>query len=151
MEENKTAPAPCGSIASTAEAAAHPASTPAAPAPASTPAPAQEEPIGIEDFMKVKLRVARIESAEPVPKSNKMLKLHVDLGPLGKRQILSGIAKHYTPETLVGKHIVVVANLKPAKLMGLESEGMLLAASTDDGSALCVLEPTNIPPGSVVR
>jgi methionyl-tRNA synthetase len=101
--------------------------------------------------MKVKLRVARIESAEAVPKSNKMLRLQLDLGPLGKRQILSGIAKFYTPEALIGKHIVVVANLKPAKLMGLESAGMLLAASSDDGSALCVLEPTDIPPGSVVR
>lgn len=123
----------------------------AAPFEAAPPAAPVEELISIEDFMKVKLRVARIEAAEAVPKSTKMLKLQLDLGPLGKRQILSGIAKFYTPESLIGKHIVVVANLKPAKLMGLESEGMLLAASSDDGSQLMVLEPTSIPPGSVVR
>ena len=75
------------------------------------PPPVAEELISIDDFMKVKLRVARIESAEAVPKSTKMLKLQLDLGPLGKRQILSGIAKFYTPESLIGKHIVVVANL----------------------------------------
>ncbi|MFM1847408.1 MAG: hypothetical protein RL417_882 [Pseudomonadota bacterium] len=123
------------------------------PTPPDQPAPAApvEELISIDDFMKVKLRVARIESAEAVPKSSKMLKLQLDLGPLGKRQILSGIAKFYTPESLIGKHIVVVANLKPAKLMGLESEGMLLAASSDDGSQLVVLEPGTVPPGSVVR
>ena len=115
------------------------------------PPPVAEELISIDDFMKVKLRVARIESAEAVPKSTKMLKLQLDLGPLGKRQILSGIAKFYTPESLIGKHIVVVANLKPAKLMGLESAGMLLAASSDDGNQLCILEPSSIPPGSVVR
>jgi len=129
-----------------------PTPPPAQAAPVETPPPASvEDLISIEDFMKVKLRVARIEAAEAVPKSTKMLKLQLDLGPLGKRQILSGIAKFYTPESLIGKHIVVVANLKPAKLMGLESEGMLLAASSDDGSQLMVLEPTSIPPGSVVR
>jgi methionyl-tRNA synthetase len=129
-----------------------PATPPIPPiATAESPSAVAEELISIDDFMKVKLRVARIESAEVVPKSTKMLKLQLDLGPLGKRQILSGIAKFYTPESLIGKHIVVVANLKPAKLMGLESAGMLLAASSDDGSQLCILEPSSIPPGSVVR
>lgn len=144
MEETK--PTPITSSPAPTEAAP----PPSGPATATAPAPT-EDLISIDDFMKIKLRVARIESAEPVPKSNKMLRLQLDLGPLGKRQILSGIAKFYTPESLVGRHIVVVANLKPAKLMGLESEGMLLAASSDDGTALTILEPAHIPPGSVVR
>jgi len=115
--------------------------------------PAAEELIDIDYFMKVKLRVAKVLSAEPVPKSKKLLKLQVDLGEkLGKRQILAGIAQFYSPETLIGKKIVVVANLKPAKLMGEESQGMLLAASTDDMSILTVLQPTvDISEGSTVR
>ena len=118
-----------------------PTGTPAAmPQTAPAPAPA-DELIDIEHFMKVKLRVARIEAAEAVPKSSKLLKLQLDVGPLGKRQILSGIAKFYTPETLIGRKIIVVANLKPAKLMGLESEGMLLAASSEDGSSLVLADP----------
>ncbi len=109
--------------------------------------------IDIGDFMKVKLRVGRIESAEPIPKSEKLLKLQVDLGPeLGKRQILSGIAKFYTPENLVGRRIVVLVNLKPAKMMGLESQGMLLAASTEDNSILTLVQPSaDIPEGATVR
>jgi methionyl-tRNA synthetase len=130
--------------------------TPAAPAPAATAPAATEavvdERVDIDYFMKVKLRVARIEAAEPVPKSNKLLKLQLDLGPLGKRQILAGIAKFYTPESLVGRRIVVVANLQPAKLMGLESQGMLLAASSDDGSKLLLVDPgQDMPEGSTVR
>ena len=113
------------------------------PPVAQTPAPeVAQDFIDINDFMKVKLRVARIESAEPVPKSEKLLKLQVDLGPeLGKRQILSGIAKFYPPESLVGRRIVVVANLKPAKMMGQESQGMLVAASSADMSSLVILDP----------
>lgn len=125
---------------------------PAAAAAIPAPAAVVDDSIDIEHFMKVKLRVARIEAAEPVPKSNKLLKLQLDLGPLGKRQILSGIAKFYTPETLIGKKIIVVANLKPAKLMGIESQGMLLAASSDDGSSLIIVDPgQSMPEGSVVR
>ena len=88
-----------------------------------------------------------------IGKSKKLIKLQIDLGPkLGKRQILSGIAQYHTPETLIGKRIVVVANLKPATMMGEQSNGMLLAASNDDGSALCILEPTdNIELGATVR
>ena len=120
------------------------------PTPATVPA--IEELIDIDQFMKVKFRVARIESAEAVPKSNKLLKLQLDLGPLGKRQILSGISKFYTPESLIGRKIIVVANLKPAKMMGIDSQGMLLAASSEDGSLLVIADPgQNIPEGSVVR
>lgn len=116
------------------------------------PKPLAEELIDIDHFMKVKLRVARVEAAEAVPKSSKLLKLQLDLGPLGKRQILAGVAKFYTPEQMLGRKIIVVANLQPAKLMGLESQGMLLAASSEDGSQLVLADPgQNMPEGSVVR
>jgi methionyl-tRNA synthetase len=140
--------------ATPAHSTGQPITTPPAPAAiTATPAtPAVEDLIDIEQFLKVKFRIATIESAEMVPKSKKLLKLQVDLGPLGKRQILSGIALHYTPESLIGKKVVVVANLKTAKLMGLESQGMLLAASTEGDTALAIITPEKeIPAGSVVR
>lgn len=121
---------------------------------APTPEPVTEENlIDIEQFAKVQFRVAKIEAAEMVPKSKKLIKLQIDLGPkLGKRQILSGVAQYYTPESLIGKRIVVVANLKPATLMGENSQGMLLAASNENGSALCILEPSEqIELGATVR
>lgn len=108
-----------------------------------------EELISIEDFKKVKLRTAKIIEAEAVPKSEKLVKLKVDLGS-EQRQILAGIAKHYTPESLIGKTIVIVANLKPAKLMGMESQGMLLAANAEDGSLGLVIPEIDII-GSEVR
>lgn len=114
-------------------------------------APTHEDFIDYEIFSKIKLRVAKIENAERVPKSEKLLKLQVTLGEnLGKRQIIAGIGKHYEPDMLIGKNIVVVANLKPAKLMGQESQGMLLAASNETGE-LEVISPTDIilPGGSV--
>ena len=86
--------------------------------------------IQYEDFQKVDLRVAKIISAEAVPKSKKLLKLHVDLG-FEQRQIVAGIAEKISPEQLIGKTIIVVANLAPAKLMGVESNGMLLATVAD--------------------
>ncbi len=108
--------------------------------------------VDLNDFAKLDLRVALIESVETLPKSKKLLKLQLDLGPLGKRQILSGIAQHYTPETLTGKKIVIIANLKPAKLMGEESQGMLLAASDEEDSIISILQPfVDVPPGSRVR
>ena len=94
--------------------------------------------ITIEEFQKVELRVATILSAERVPGADKLLKLHVDLGS-EQRQLVAGIAKHYTPEELVGKQIVVVTNLQPAVIRGIESKGMLLAASTDDYSQLALV------------
>jgi methionyl-tRNA synthetase len=90
------------------------------------------------DFEKVDLRVAKIVAAEAVPKSSKLLKLKIDMG--GERTLVAGIAKNYKPEELVGKKIVIVANLKPTKLMGIESQGMLLAAETDDGLTLLSFE-----------
>ncbi len=96
-----------------------------------TEEPAHEEPIGIEDFGKTELRVAEILTCEPVPKAKKLLKLTVDLG-YEKRQIVSGIAKFYTPDDLIGKKVIVVANLKPAKLCGVDSYGMLLASGEEE-------------------
>jgi len=129
--------------------------TPSTPTegPAAAGASADQNLIDIDYFSKVQLRVARIEAVEAVPKSNKLLKLQLDLGAeLGKRQILSGIAKFYTPENLVGKKIVVIANLKPATLMGVESQGMLLAASDAGVTKLFVLDPgQDMEPGAVVR
>jgi methionyl-tRNA synthetase len=87
--------------------------------------------IEYEEFAKVDLRVATILTAEMVPKSNKLIKLKVDIGE--ERTIVAGIGKDYKPEELVGKKIVIVANLKPAKLMGVESRGMLLATDTAEG------------------
>ena len=87
--------------------------------------------IGIDDFMKVELRTAKILAAEPVPKAKKLLKLQVDLG-YEQRQVVSGIAKWYKPEDLIGKKIILVANLAPAKLCGVESNGMILASGEED-------------------
>ena len=93
------------------------------------PAPAVVNPtIAIDDFLKVDLRVAQVKVAERVKGADKLLRLEVDLG-YEQRQILAGIAKHYEPETLIGRKIVIVANLAPRKMRGLESNGMLLAAS----------------------
>jgi methionyl-tRNA synthetase len=114
-----------------------------------TAKPEVVEQITIEDFKKVQLKVAEIIKAEPVKKSQKLLKLQVSLGN-EQRQILAGIKEAYPdPQVLVGKKVVVVANLKPAKLMGRESNGMLLAAH--DGSGLHIITPDSpAEPGSIV-
>ena len=96
------------------------------------------------------MRVAKIVECENVPKSEKLLKLQVEVGS-EKRQIVAGIAQHYKPEELIGKTIVVVFNLQPAKLMGQESQGMLLAASDGDGRLVYVSPSSEIGSGSVVR
>ena len=104
-------------------------------APAAENATAKEiaQHITIDDFAKVELRVAQILVAERVPKADKLLRLEVDLGT-EKRQILAGIAEFYDPEKLIGRKIVIVANLAPRKMRGLESNGMLLAASLEGGA-----------------
>ena len=126
---------------------------PAAPVPpaGATSAAAPPEPIGIEDFMKVQLRTAKILEAERVPKSKKLVQLKVEVGEPAPRTIVAGIAESYEPEQLVGKSIVIVANLKPAKLMGIESNGMVLAASPDGGGAVLVDPGTAAVPGTRVR
>ncbi len=122
-----------------------------APAPTEAPAPAPEiAQITIDDFAKVQLKVGTILTAEKHPKADKLLKLQVDLGEETPRQIIAGIAAVYTPEALVGRQIIVVANLQPAKLRGEISQGMLLAAS--DGEGIAVLSPDKaVPNGSKVR
>jgi len=114
---------------------------PANPPLAAVPTEVTAEPIDIAQFAAVKMRVAQIKSVEKVEKSNKLYKIQVDLGPLGERQIVSGIAKFYTPEQLIGRKIIVIANLKPAMLMGVESHGMLLAASSADKTQLSIIAP----------
>ena len=115
-----------------------------APAPAYEPLAA---PIAIDDFGKLDLRVALVLSAEPVPKSKKLLRCQVDLG-LERRQVLAGVAEHLRPEDLVGKKVVMVANLAPRKMLGLESQGMLLMAKNRDGKLVPVF--TEGEPGATV-
>lgn len=104
--------------------------------------------IGIDDFMGVELRTAQIIACEPVPKAKKLLKLRIDIG-YEQRQVVSGIAKWYKPEDLVGKKIIVVANLKPAKLCGVESQGMILASGEETVRVVFLAEDT--PLGERVR
>ncbi|MEY4509333.1 MAG: methionyl-tRNA synthetase [Pseudomonadota bacterium] len=131
------------------------ASQPTASAPVAASKPSAPRDLGekpsttIDVFGQIDLRVGEIKLAERVPKSDKLLRLEVDLGPLGTRQILAGIGKHYAPEALVGKRIAVLANLPPRKMMGLMSQGMVLAAG--DGDVLSVLSPANdVPLGSTI-
>ena len=120
------------------------------PAPASTaPAAAQLAQITIDEFMKVQLKTAKVLSAERVPKSEKLLKLQVSLGS-EQRQIVAGIGKKYEPESLIGKTIVIVANLKPAKLMGIESQGMVLAAGDSEVRGLATFVE-DVEPGTKVK
>lgn len=119
------------------------------PKPEPSCAPQKPE-ITIEDFMKIDLRVAEIIEAEPLEKSRKLIKMQVQVGDT-RRQILAGIKEFVDPASLVGRKIVIVYNLKAAKLAGEESQGMLLAASTEDHSQLFIINPGDIPSGSVVR
>jgi methionyl-tRNA synthetase len=126
-------------------------STPASAQGAAGQTAAQAAPvqITIEEFQKIQLKTARVLSAERVPKSEKLLKLQVSLGS-EQRQIVAGIGKKYEPESLVGKTIIVVANLKPAKLMGIESQGMVLAAGDSEVRGLAtILE--EVDPGIKVK
>jgi methionyl-tRNA synthetase len=124
----------------------------ARPDPAAPAAPVSDgtDRISIDDFMRVELRTAKVLAAERVPKSNKLLKLSVDAGS-EQRTIVAGIAEAYSPEALVGRTVVIVANLKPAKLMGVESNGMVLAASPDGGKPIVVAFDEPPPPGTRVR
>ena len=109
-----------------------------------------KEEITIDDFDKVDLRVVKVLECEPIKKAKKLLKLKVDLG--GEiRQVVSGIAMHYKPEELVGKNVVLVANLKPVTLRGELSQGMILCAANDDDSKLYTVNPGELPSGSIVK
>ena len=111
--------------------------------------PAAEGEITIDDFAKIDLRVAKILSAERVPKTDKLMKIQVQLGE-EERTIVSGIAQYYTPEELVGRNVIVIKNLKPTKLRGIMSYGMLLAASDGEGN-LVLADAPNIKSGSKVK
>jgi methionyl-tRNA synthetase len=132
------------------DAAPPAAATPVAATPGVAPSPSAAPPvIDIEQFAAVDLRIATVVAAERVPKSEKLLKLAVDLGT-ETRTVVAGIGKEYAPEQLVGRQVVVVANLKPAKLMGVASQGMVLAASVD--GAPCLLHPASaVPNGTRVK
>jgi methionyl-tRNA synthetase len=104
--------------------------------------------ISIDEFRNIELRVATIKAADPHPNADKLMVLQIDLGA-EQRQICAGIRNHYTPEELVGRQIVVVANLESAKLRGLESQGMLLAAS-DDGRVIILTPEKAVQPGAKV-
>ena len=114
------------------------------------PAAPADSKITIDDFMKVELRTAKVLTAEKVPNSRKLVKLTIDVGT-EQRTLVAGIAEAYEPESLVGRTIVMVFNLKPAKLMGIESNGMVLAASPDGGKPTLVGFDAEIPPGTRVR
>ncbi len=141
-----------------APVAAAPVAPPAASAEPAAPqvppeslAPGGSSPqITIDDFVKVELRVAQVLVAERVPKADKLLRLEVDLG-YEKRQILAGIAQYYEPEKLIGRKIVIVANLAPRKMRGLESNGMLLAASLPDGAPVLASFLEEVPLGARLK
>jgi len=135
-----------------AEPAAAPAASTAAPAaaPIQAAAPDESGQIDIEEFGRVKLVVGTVLTAERVPNSKKLVRIEVDLGEVSARQVVAGIGNQYAPEQLVGRQIVVVANLKPAKLMGVESRGMLLAASAD-GVPFLLNVDQKVPNGTGVK
>ena len=119
--------------------------------------------ISFDDFKNIELRVAKVISAERVAGSEKLLKLQVDIGdkdaadlpalPTGQaggRQVIAGIGTHYEPDQLIGREIIIVANLEPRTLMGLESQGMLLAANSEDGPVLLMPEK-EVSPGTGIK
>ena len=117
---------------------------------AAPPPPPPSDKITIDDFAKVELRVAQIKVAERVPKADKLLRLEVDLG-YEKRQILAGIAESYEPESLIGRKVVIVANLAPRKLRGLESNGMIVAASLEGGKPVLASFLEDVALGATVK
>ena len=129
--------------------------------PEITPPPAESKPaeskpaasgtreLNINEFFKLELRVAKVLTAEAVPNTDKLLKLEVDIGT-EKRQLVAGIAQVYEPDALIGKNIIVVANLQPARIRGVESRGMLLAADAGGRPIVATFEE-DVPPGTRVR
>ena len=107
--------------------------------------------INIKDFAKVELRVAKIVKAEGIEEADKLIKLHLDVGDLGKRTVFAGIKSAYGPENLNGRHVVLVANLEPRKMKFGVSEGMVLASSADDGSIYLISPDEGAKPGQLVK
>jgi methionyl-tRNA synthetase len=108
------------------------------------------EKISIDDFTKIELRVGLVKVAERVPKADKLLRLEVDIGT-ETRQVLAGIAEAYAPETLIGRKVVIVANLAPRKLRGMESNGMIVAASLEDGKPVLAGFLEDVPVGARLK
>ncbi len=158
LEPRDPSPGSSGDPSVSDQHASPPPSAPAPPAPSpqadgapvAPVAPAVPGVIDIAAFMSVELRVAKVLGAERVPKSKKLMKLRVDAGS-EERTLVAGIAEAYEPEPLVGRLIVIVANLKPAKLMGIESNGMVLAASTEAGVPILIEPGSGAAPGMRVR
>ena len=108
--------------------------------------------IDYKDFLKLDIRVGLVKSCEKVPKSNNLYKLMVDCGGKALKQIITGIAHYYTPEELINTKIIVLANLKPRKIMGIESQGMLLAADLNNEPFLLKIDERKpIPPGTKIK
>ncbi|HEV2495204.1 MAG TPA: methionine--tRNA ligase [Terriglobia bacterium] len=150
--EEKCKPVKEGKVESQPEPPEPKPPAPAVPqtAPAASPVPTDQK-ISIDDFAKVEMRVGEIISAEPIPKATKLLKLQVDIGT-EIRQVLAGIAEHYQPEQLVGMKVVVVTNLQPRKMRGLESNGMIVAASVgDEGKPVLVTFKEDVPKGARLK
>jgi methionyl-tRNA synthetase len=153
-EEQRSTPgaeAPPASAATSAPAGAAQA-TPASAPPAAVPAPvtAASEKISIDDFAKIELRVGLVKVAERVPKADKLLRLEIDIGT-EVRQVLAGIAEAYAPETLIGRKVVLVANLAPRKLRGMESNGMIVAASLEGGRPVLASFLEDVPVGARLK
>jgi methionyl-tRNA synthetase len=143
MEEEQRVPV----AEAKAEANIPPSSAPAAASPA---VPAANNKITIDDFAKIELRVGVVKVAERVPKADKLLRLEVDIGT-EVRQVLAGIAEAYAPEKLIGRKVVIVANLAPRKLRGMESNGMIVAASLDDGKPVLASFLEDVPIGARLK
>lgn len=107
--------------------------------------------ISIEDFAKLELKVGTVLSAEAVEESEKLLKLQIDIGEESPRQILAGVKQWYKPADFVGKQVVVIANLEPRMMMGLESQGMMLAAADGENGPIFLTVPKSVNPGTKVR
>ncbi len=143
-EEQRSAPAAELAPASTAPSQANAAIAPA------TAAPAANDKISIDDFSKIELRVGLVKVAERVPKADKLLRLEIDIGT-EVRQVLAGIAEAYAPETLIGRKVVIVANLAPRKLRGMESNGMIVAASIEGGKPVLASFLEDVPIGTRLK
>jgi methionyl-tRNA synthetase len=109
-----------------------------------------KEPVTFDDFSRIDIRTATILEAEKVPKTTKLLKLKIDTG-LDVRTIVSGIAEHYDPDTIIGRQISIVANLEPRKIKGIESKGMILMAEDKNGKLVMVAPSENVSNGSMIK
>jgi methionyl-tRNA synthetase len=149
MEEDHRSKPSTESPTATTAAVLEPTAPQLAPV-AATPAPAATEKISIDDFAKIELRVGLVKVAERVPKADKLLRLEIDIGT-EVRQVLAGIAEAYAPETLIGRKVVIVANLAPRKLRGMESNGMIVAASLDGGQPVLASFLEDVPVGARLK